>query len=53
MSKTEIVCLKVLVRDYIAVHGVPENVKKGLSSEAAKWFSDLIEKAANEKGMIK
>lgn len=53
MSKTELTCLKVLVRDYIAVHGLPQNVKQGLNSDAAKYIGELVQKVAEEKGMVK
>lgn len=53
MSKTEITSLKVLVRDHIRIHGVPNEIKEGLSSDIAKWVGEVIEQVAKEKGMIK
>lgn len=53
MTKTEITSLKILVKDYIIANGIPDDIKKGMSVDTAKWVGEIIVKVAEQKGMIK
>ena len=53
MSKTEITSLKVLIKDHIKIHGVPDEIKHGLATDVAKWVGDLVEQVAKDRGMVK